>query len=301
MRFMIIVKATKDSEAGVMPTDALISEMAEYHQQLTGAGVLLDASGLQPSVKGWRIEYAGKESTFVEGPFIETRELVAGYTIIQVNSREDAIAWTKRYPNPSIDGGEGEIEVRQLFELEDFEPAEGIERFRQMEAQSARGAATMSPQSVKGCPEGMHTVTPYLTCVGAAEAIEFYKKAFNAMELARLPGPDGKIVHAMIRIGDSTLMLADEFPEMESFSPKSLKGSPITIHLYVGNVDAFVSRAVEAGAKITMPVADMFWGDRYGQIEDPFGHKWSVATHIRDVTPEELERGAHEICSTHQP
>lgn len=301
MRFMIIVKATKDSEAGVMPTDALISEMAEYHQQLTDAGVLLDASGLQPSVKGWRIEYAGKKSTFVEGPFTETKELIAGYTIIQANSREDAIAWTRRFPNPSIDGKEGEIEVRQLFELEDFEPGEGIERFRQMEAQRAGAETVPSPQSVNGCPEGMHTVTPYLTCVGAAEAIEFYKRAFNAVELARLPGPGGRIVHAMIRIGDSVVMLADEFSEMESFSPKSLKGSPVTLHLYVENVDSFVSRAVEAGAKVTMPVADMFWGDRYGQLEDPFGHKWSVATHIRDVTSEELERGAQEICSPHQP
>lgn len=297
MRFMIIVKATKDSEAGVMPTDALISAMAAYHQQLTDAGILLDASGLQPSVKGWRIAYDGKETTFVEGPFTETKELIAGYTIIQVNSREEAIAWTKRYPNPSIDGRQGAIEVRQFFELEDFEPGEGVERFRHMEAQRAAGETAPSSPSVNGCPEGMHTVTPYLTCTRAAEAIEFYKRAFNAVELARLPGPDGKIVHAMMRIGDSTVMLADGLSEMESFGPESLKGSPVTLHLYVENVDAFVSRAVEAGAKITMPVADMFWGDRYGQLEDPFGHKWSVATHIRDVTPEELERGALELCS----
>jgi uncharacterized glyoxalase superfamily protein PhnB len=294
---MIIVKATKDSEAGVMPTDALISEMAAYHQQLSDAGILLDASGLQASDKGWRIAYDGKETTFVEGPFTETRELVAGYTIIQVNSKEEAMAWTRRYPNPSIDGGKGEIEVRQFFELEDFESGDGIERFRQMEAQKSAGETTQSAPSVNGCPAGMHTVTPYLTCAKAAEAIEFYKKAFNAVELVRLPGPDGKIMHAMIRIGDSTVMLADEFSEMESGSPESLKGSPVTLHLYVENVDAFVSRAVEAGAKVTMPVADMFWGDRYGQLEDPFGHRWSVATHIRDVTPEELQQGAQEFCS----
>ena len=296
MRFMIIVKATKDSEAGVMPTDGLISEMAEYHQHLADAGVLLDASGLQPSVRGWRIEYAGKERKFVEGPFTETNELIAGYTIIQVNSREEAIAWTKRFPNPSIDGKEGEIEVRRLFELEDFEPGEGIERFRQMEAQRAEGETALGSPSANGCPEGMHTITPYLTFVHAAEAIEFYKTAFNAKELSRLPGPGGRIVHAMIRIGDSAVMLADAFPEMESISPESAKGLPVTLHLYVENVDAFVARAVEAGAKITMPVADMFWGDRYGQLQDPFGHKWSVATHIRDVTPEELARGVLEIC-----
>lgn len=301
MRFMIIVKATKDSEAGVMPPDVLISEMADYHQQLTDAGALVDAAGLQSSAKGWRIQYAGKENTFVDGPFAEAKELVAGYTIIQVNSRQEAIAWTKRYPNPSIDGKQGEIEVRQLFEMEDFEPGEGVERFRKMENQRSSGETTTSPQPAKHCPEGMHAVTPHLVCAGAAEAIEFYKMAFNAQELVRLPGPDGKIVHAMIRIGDSMIMLADEFPEMGSFGPKSLKGSPVTIHLYVENVDAFVSRAVEAGAKVTMPIADMFWGDRYGQLEDPFGHLWSVATHIRDATPEELERGAQEVCGRHQP
>jgi len=300
MRFMIIVKATKDSEAGVMPTHALISEMADYHQQLTDAGALVDASGLQPSAKGWRIQYAGKESTFVDGPFAEAKELVAGYTIIQVGSRDEAIAWTKRFPNPSIDGKEGEIEVRQLFELEDFEPGEGIERFRKMESQRSNRKTTTSPQPANHCPEGMHTVTPHLVCAGAVQAIEFYKKAFNAQEVARLPGADGKILHAMIRIGDSMVMIVDEFPEMESLGPKSLKGSPVTIHLYVENVDAFVSQAVDAGAKISMPVEDMFWGDRYGQIEDPFGHHWSVATHVRDATPEELERGARQMCGTHQ-
>lgn len=301
MRFIIIVKATKDSEAGVMPTDELISEMADYHQQLADAGLLLDASGLQHSGNGWRIRYAGKETTFVDGPFTETKELVAGYTIIQVHSREEAIAWTKRFPNPSIDGREGEIEVRQLFELEDFEPGEGIERFRKMDFQKYRGETTMNTNPVKPIPEGMHTITPHLVCTGAAQAIEFYKKAFNAEELARLPGPDGKIMHALIRIGDSMVMLVDEFPEWGSVGPKSLKGSPVTLHLYVEDVDAFVDRAVEVGAKITMPIADMFWGDRYGQLEDPFGHHWSIATHIRDATPEELGRGAQEGCAANQP
>ena len=143
---------------------------------------------------------------------------------------------------------------------------------------------------VKPVPEGMRTVTPHLVCAGAAEAIEFYRKAFGALETARLPGPQGKIMHAMIRIGDSAVMLVDEFPEMDSVSPKTLKGSPVTIHLYVDNVDATVERAVKAGAKITMPVADMFWGDRYGQLVDPFGHRWSVGTHIRDVSMEEMQQ-----------
>jgi uncharacterized glyoxalase superfamily protein PhnB len=143
---------------------------------------------------------------------------------------------------------------------------------------------------VKPVPEGMRTVTPHLVCAGAVDAIEFYKKAFGAVETARLPGPEGKLMHAMIRIGDSAVMLVDEFPEMGSLSPKSLKGSPVTIHLYVDNADATVERAAKAGAKITMPVADMFWGDRYGQLVDPFGHHWSVGTHIRDVSMEEMQQ-----------
>ena len=132
MRFMIIVKATKDSEAGVMPEEKLIAEMAKYHEELANAGALLDGSGLQPSSKGWRIKYSGAKRTFVDGPFAETKELIAGYTLIQVKSRQEAIEWTKRFPNPAVDGKEAEIEVRQLFELEDFGPSEGIERFRKM-------------------------------------------------------------------------------------------------------------------------------------------------------------------------
>ena len=142
---------------------------------------------------------------------------------------------------------------------------------------------------IKSIPDGFHTLTPHLVCRDAAAAIAFYVKAFGAIEQGRLPGPDGKLVHAMIRIGDSPLMLVDEMPEWGALGPQSLKGSPVTIHLYVEDVDAAVARAVDAGAKITMPVADMFWGDRYGQIEDPFGHHWSIATHIRDVSPEEMQ------------
>jgi hypothetical protein len=132
MRFMIIVKATKDSEAGVMPEEKLMAEMAKYHEELAKAGVLLDGSGLQPSAKGWRIKYSGAKRTFVDGPFAETKELVAGYTLIQAKSREEAVEWTKRFPNPAVDGREGEIEVRQLFELEDFGSSETLERFREI-------------------------------------------------------------------------------------------------------------------------------------------------------------------------
>jgi hypothetical protein len=130
MRFMILVKATQDSEAGVMPSEELFHAMADYHEQLAKAGVLLDANGLQPTSKGWRIKYSGSKQAIVDGPFAETKELVAGYTIIQVKSREEALEWAKRMPNPHY--AEGEIEVRQLFELEDFGPSKAVERFRDL-------------------------------------------------------------------------------------------------------------------------------------------------------------------------
>lgn len=135
----------------------------------------------------------------------------------------------------------------------------------------------------------MPTVTPHLVCAGAARAIDFYKKAFGAEEVMRLEGPDGSLWHALLLIGGAPLMLVDEFPDMGSMGPKALKGSPVTIHLNVPDADAFVERAVKAGATVTMPLADAFWGDRYGQIEDPFGHRWSVATHIKDMTLEEIK------------
>jgi hypothetical protein len=136
MRFMIIVKATRDSEAGAMPTEAALAEMGSFHEELARAGVLLDASGLHPSARGWRIRYSGPQRTFVDGPFAESKELVAGYTVIQVNSREEAIEWTRRFPNPAADGGEAEIEIRQLFELDDFVQGPAIERWKEMELPS---------------------------------------------------------------------------------------------------------------------------------------------------------------------
>jgi hypothetical protein len=132
MRFLILVKASRDSEAGAMPEEKLIGEMAKYHEELVKAGALLDASGLQPSSKGWRIKYSGKKRTVTDGPFAETKEIIAGYTLIQVKSRQEAIEWTKRFPNPAGEGKDAEIEVRQLFELEDFGPSEAVDRFRKM-------------------------------------------------------------------------------------------------------------------------------------------------------------------------
>src|SRR5437867_6641490 len=132
MRFMIIVQATNDSEAGVMSDEKILTEMAKYHEELQMAGVLLDASGLQAGSKGWRIRYSGEKRTTIDGPFAEAKELIAGYTLIQVKSKEEAMEWARRFPNPALDGKEGEIEVRQLFELDDLGPSEAVERFRNM-------------------------------------------------------------------------------------------------------------------------------------------------------------------------
>ena len=134
MRFMIIVKATRDTEAGLFPPDKekLFADMATYHEELKNAGMLLDGSGLQPSSKGWRVQYSRGRTTVVDGPFAETKELVAGYTLILAKSREEALAWTKRFPNPAGSGRNAEIEVRQLYELEDFGPVEAIDRFKEM-------------------------------------------------------------------------------------------------------------------------------------------------------------------------
>ena len=132
MRFMIIVKASKDSEAGVFPHEKMLTSMATYHEELAKAGVLLDGSGLQPSSKGWRIRYAGEKRTVSDGPFTESKELIAGYTLIQVKSRAEALEWTRRFPNPVGEGKDAEIEVRQLFELEDFEPSDTLDRFREI-------------------------------------------------------------------------------------------------------------------------------------------------------------------------
>lgn len=141
---------------------------------------------------------------------------------------------------------------------------------------------------VKPIPEGSRTLTPYLKIRGAAAAIEFYQKAFGAEVLCKMPSPGGKLMHAELKIGDSQLMLSDEMPEYGSLSPQSIGGTGSSVHIYTENVDKVYARAVEAGAKGTMPPADMFWGDRFAKITDPFGHEWSIATHIEDVPPEEM-------------
>ena len=146
------------------------------------------------------------------------------------------------------------------------------------------------PGKVKAIPEGYHSVTPYLIVDGAAAAIDFYKSAFGATEVMRMPAPGGRIGHAEIKIGDSHVMLADENAEMNARSPKSVGGSPLSLLVYVENVDDTVKRAVAAGARLERAVEDKFYGDRMGAIEDPFGHQWYVGTHIEDVTPEEMKK-----------
>ncbi|MDB5777347.1 MAG: glyoxalase/bleomycin resistance protein/dioxygenase [Herbaspirillum sp.] len=158
----------------------------------------------------------------------------------------------------------------------------------------------MTESKVKPIPEDMHTITPHLVCAGAADAIAFYQKAFGAVERGRLAGPQGKLMHAAVKIGDSTVMLMDEFQEWGALGPKALKGTSVTIHLYVDDVDAVFARAIAAGAKEKMKPQDMFWGDRYGQVEDPFGHSWSIATHVRDVSPEEMQQAAQKGCTAAQ-
>ena len=146
--------------------------------------------------------------------------------------------------------------------------------------------------NVNPIPAGYHSVTPYLSIKGAAAAIDYYKEAFGATELFRMAGPDGKIGHAEIKIGNSPIMLADEYPEMEFVSPQTLGGSPVGLMIYVEDVDTMFQRAISKGAKEIKPLQDQFYGDRSGTLKDPFGHVWTVATHVEDVAPEEMEKRA---------
>jgi uncharacterized glyoxalase superfamily protein PhnB len=152
---------------------------------------------------------------------------------------------------------------------------------------------------VNPIPEGFRTVTAHLVIDGAAKAIDFYKQAFGAEERFRMASPDGRVMHAEIKIGDSIVMLADDFPEFTGAhrNPRKLGASSVTIHLYVSDCDAAFQRATAAGAKVKMPLQDMFWGDRYGSLTDPFGHDWSIATHKQDLTPEEIEEGMKQAFS----
>jgi PhnB protein len=150
----------------------------------------------------------------------------------------------------------------------------------------------MPKTAVKAIPDGYHTITPSLTIRQAAKAIDFYKKALGAEELGRMPGPGGTVMHAELQIGNSKFMLGEESQEMGCLGPQAIGGSATSLYIYVENVDAAWKRAIDAGGKPKMPPADMFWGDRMSSFEDPFGHKWSLAQHVKDVTPEEMKQGA---------
>lgn len=152
-----------------------------------------------------------------------------------------------------------------------------------------------TPSNVKPIPEGMHTITPHLVCAGGVAAIEFYKKAFGAVQKSCLLSPDGKVMNAQLQIGDSYLMLHDENPQWGALGPKALGGTSVTLHLYVADADAAAATAVAAGATVKLPVQDMFWGDRYGVVSDPFGHQWSIATHTRDLTHEQILEAAKSM------
>ena len=158
--------------------------------------------------------------------------------------------------------------------------------------------------AVQAIPAGKETLIPHLVCSPCVEAIEFYKKAFGAVEENRVPAPDGKrLMHAALRVGKSYLFLVDDFPEFcggKSATPASLKGTPVTIHQYVENCDAAIKRATDAGAKVEMPPADMFWGDRYGSVVDPFGHKWSFATHQKDMTHADMDAAMKQAFAQHK-
>ena len=151
---------------------------------------------------------------------------------------------------------------------------------------------------VKPIPDGFHSITPSLVINNANEAIEFYKKAFDAKEIYRFPTPDGKILHAMIQIGDSFVMMSDEFPTMGSKSPSSIGGTAVTLHLYVEDADKIFKQAIDSGAVVTMPIMDAFWGDRYGMVVDPYGHSWAIATHKIDMTPEGMRKAGEEYFAS---
>jgi len=154
--------------------------------------------------------------------------------------------------------------------------------------------------SVKPIPDGYHTLTPFLTVRNAERAIEFYQAAFGATSRGVAKGPDGKVMHAELKIGDSIIMMSDEYPEFGSVSPETLGNSSMGLHIYVDDVDAAFERAVKAGAKVEMPVADQFWGDRYGRLRDPFGHKWSIATHTKDMSMDEMKVAMDDAMSKMQ-
>ena len=283
MRFMVLIKADKKTEAGQMPDEQLLTEMGQFNEALVKAGVMLSGEGLQPSSKGVRLHFSDGQHRVVDGPFAETKELIAGFWIWQVKSREEAIDWAKRCPNPMKE--DFEIELRQVFEAEDFGPAFTPE----LRAQEDRLRAELAMPKVEPVPESRGAI-PYLVIRGAADAIGFYQQVLGASVVFRLDAPDGKPMHAELSVGPARFMLTEERPEYQALSPLSVGGTGSSVVAYVPDVDAAMARALAAGATLGMPVADQFWGDRSGSITDPFGHQWMISTHIEDPTPEQVRQ-----------
>ena len=270
MRYMIIVKGDERVEGGAMPRDEDIAAMADFHEDLARAGALVAADGLQPTSKGFRVRYEGDKREVFDGPFAETRELIGGYTMIQVESREQAEEWARRFPNPAGAGNPCEIEVRQVFELDDFEPSEAVERFRKLEADKAIKDSQLSAP------------VPHLIVSDGKAAVDFYRRAFDAELTAEHLAEDGKrYMHAELRLGAGRVFLHDEFPEFESCggaqSPAKLATVSCTFHLDTDDADAAWQQAIDAGGEVVMPLEDQFWGSRYGQLRDPYGYLWSIA------------------------
>jgi uncharacterized glyoxalase superfamily protein PhnB len=263
MRYMIIVKGDARTEAGEMPRPEDIAAMAEYHEQLAAAGVLVDANGLKSTGEGFRVQYRGEERLVIDGPFAETRDLIAGYTLIEVDSHAQALDWARRFPNPRGQGVDCEIEVRRLFELDDFEPSEGVERFRQLDCKP------------------LSAPIPHLIVTDGKAAVDFYRRAFGARLLSEHLAEDGqRYMHAALEVGDGQLYLHDEFLEFCSEggarSPTRLEAVSCTLHLNVDDPDLAWQRALEAGAEVAMPLDNQFWGMRYGQLRDPYGYLWAI-------------------------
>lgn len=306
MRFMVIIKADQASEAGAMPSEQMLADMTRFNEELVNAGVMLAGDGLHPSAKGARVRFEGQQRTVIDGPFAETRELIAGFWIWQVPSKAAAIEWLKRCPNPSL--GDCEVELRQVFEAEDFgdamtpELVEKEARLKaQLEAQVAGGASASaaSPGQVAAVPPA-RGATPYLVIKDAHRAIDFYQQVFGAEVLMRLDAPDGLLMHAELKVGPASFMMTEERPQYGSLSPLTVGGASTSVTVYVPDADAVIAKAEKAGAKLTMPVQNQFWGDRCGNIADPFGHLWMIATHVEDPTPEEIERRLQALFKSQQ-
>ncbi len=284
MRFMVLVKANKDSEAGVMPSEKLLADMGRFNEELVKAGVMLAGEGLHPSSKGARVRFSGSKRTVVDGPFAETKELIAGYWLWQVKSREEAIEWVKRCPNPME--GDSEIEIRQVFEAEDF-GAEFTPELREQEDKLRAQLASQASKPPRVPPA--RGALPYLIIQGAGDAIAYYQRVFGAELVVRLDDPTGAVLHAEMKVGPTHFMLTEERPQMGSKGPKTLGGTASVAVIYVPDPDAVIAGAVKAGATVQMPVADQFWGDRSGSITDPFGHAWFISARLEEPTHEELE------------